>query len=130
VVVSGLPGTGESILASGLATEFGAALLSVDPVESALHEAGIDAGQPVGLASYVGVGRLAAAQLAVGTPAVVDAVLRWRRRGRRCGRWPPPPAYPCSSWSASVPMPHCTAAASRHGCVGCVGCGGCGGWRR
>ncbi|OKL50750.1 AAA family ATPase [Buchananella hordeovulneris] len=70
IVVSGLPGTGKTTLATALAAHLKAAYLRVDVVETPLVKAGIDVG-PLG---YEIVRQLAAANLAIGTTAVVDLV--------------------------------------------------------
>jgi predicted kinase len=74
IVLSGLPATGKSVVAEGVARELGAVLLSVDPIDSALAEAGVrETGLP-GLAAYGVAGAVAAANLALGLWVVVDAV--------------------------------------------------------
>lgn len=74
VVMAGLPSSGKSTLATALAAALPAPVLSVDPVEAAMWRAGVDRGQPTGLAAYVVVEALAREQLAVGHSVVVDAV--------------------------------------------------------
>src|SRR5207244_382639 len=70
----GLPATGKTALATALARELGAVLLSVDPVDSALLQTGVrETGHP-GLAAYAVVGAMAEQNLALGTTVVVDAV--------------------------------------------------------
>lgn len=74
IVLSGLPATGKTALATAVAGELGAALLSVDPIDSALTEAGVhETGHP-GVAAYAVVGAIAEQNLALGLPVVVDAV--------------------------------------------------------
>ena len=74
IVLSGLPATGKTALATAVAAELGAVLLSVDPVDSALAQAGVrETGTP-GLAAYGVVGAIAEQNLALGTTVVVDAV--------------------------------------------------------
>lgn len=70
----GLPGAGKSRLADGLGRHHGWPVLSVDPVESALLQSGIESSQPTGLAAYVVVEVLAEHLLALGQTVVVDAV--------------------------------------------------------
>lgn len=72
--MAGLPSSGKSTLATALAAALPAPVLSVDPVEAAMWRAGVDRGQPTGLAAYVVVEALAREQLAVGHSVVVDAV--------------------------------------------------------
>jgi predicted kinase len=86
IVMSGLPGAGKSALSVELARDLGCALLSVDPVEAAMWQAGISQDQPTGLAAYVVVEALAREQLSVGNDVIVDAVndveparLQWRQ---------------------------------------------------
>jgi predicted kinase len=74
VVVSGLPGTGKSAVAGALASRLAAAHLSIDLVEEALLSTGCPPGWTTGVAAYEAVGALAAANLALGHPVVVDAV--------------------------------------------------------
>ena len=74
VVLSGLPGTGKSAVAAGLAARCGAVHLSIDPIEDALLRAGLPPGWQTGVAAYE-VARAAAEQnLALGLTVVVDAV--------------------------------------------------------
>jgi predicted kinase len=74
IVLSGLPATGKTALASGVARALGAVLLSVDPVDSALASAGVEETGPPGLAAYAVVGAMAEDNLALGATVVVDAV--------------------------------------------------------
>lgn len=64
IVVSGLPGTGKSTLAGGIALARRIPILSVDPMESVLIGAGLSSSFETGLAAY----------LAAGIDVVVDAV--------------------------------------------------------
>jgi len=72
--MAGLPATGKSAVAEGLAMALGCPVLSVDPVEAAMWRAGVSQDQPTGLAAYVVVEALAAKQLALGHDVIVDAV--------------------------------------------------------
>jgi predicted kinase len=74
VVFSGLPGTGKSELARQVAGRFGIAVLSVDPIESAVLRAGIGQSFETGLAAYLVVEAIVDAQLALGQGVIVDAV--------------------------------------------------------
>jgi predicted kinase len=74
IVLSGLPATGKTALASAVARELGAVLLSVDPVDSALSSVGVEEPGPPGLAAYAVVGALAELNLGLGASVVVDAV--------------------------------------------------------
>ncbi|MBI5162030.1 MAG: ATP-binding protein [Micrococcales bacterium] len=72
--MAGLPGSGKSTLGARLGEALGATLISVDPLESAILSAGIDADQPTGLAAYLVAESLAHAVLTAGRPVVLDAV--------------------------------------------------------
>lgn len=74
IALCGLPGAGKSALADDLGRRTGWPVLSVDPIEHALHVAGIGRDQPTGLAAYVVVEELADRLLRLGQTVVVDAV--------------------------------------------------------
>jgi predicted kinase len=74
LVMSGLPGTGKSELARGIAGRLRIPVLSVDPIESAILRAGIAPGFATGLAAYLVVEALADSQLSLGQSVIVDAV--------------------------------------------------------
>ena len=74
IVVSGLPGTGKSALAVGIGQALGAVVLSVDPIEAALLESGIEQSFATGYAAYRVVSTLAEANLPLGQTLIVDAV--------------------------------------------------------
>jgi predicted kinase len=74
VVVSGLPGSGKSTVAEGLAAALGIPVLSVDPIESAILRAGIAPSFETGLAAYLVAEACADGCLRVGVDVVVDAV--------------------------------------------------------
>jgi predicted kinase len=74
VVMAGLPGAGKSTIAEVIGNRLGYALLSVDPIESAILSAGIDSDQPTGLAAYLVAEAIADAALANGQTIIVDAV--------------------------------------------------------
>lgn len=85
VAMAGLPATGKSTIAEIVGARLGATIVSVDPIESAVLRAGIDADQPTGLAAYLVAETLAEQVLASGRSVVVDAVnaveparLQWR----------------------------------------------------
>jgi predicted kinase len=74
IVISGLPGTGESAVATELAPRLNAVQLSIDPIEDALLGAGLPRSWETGVAAYE-VARVVAEQnLAAGRTVVVDAV--------------------------------------------------------
>lgn len=74
IVLSGLPGTGKSAIADGLARARRVPVFSVDPIESEIVRAGIPASFETGLAAYLVAERLADRNLAAGLDVVVDAV--------------------------------------------------------
>jgi predicted kinase len=72
VVFAGLPGSGKSVLARGVADALGATYLRIDTIESAIASALLPLrDNPVG---YVVAGRVAADQLVAGRDVVADAV--------------------------------------------------------
>ena len=92
IVLSGLPATGKTAISEAVARSLGAALLSVDPVDSALASVGVEEPGPPGLAAYAVVGAIAEQNLAIGLTVVVDAVNAvgeaktfWIELARRCG---------------------------------------------
>jgi predicted kinase len=85
VVMAGLPGAGKSTIAEIIGARLGATVVSVDPIESAILRAGIDADQPTGLAAYLVAEQIAEKELESGRTVIVDAVnaaeaarLQWR----------------------------------------------------
>ncbi|MER5479331.1 AAA family ATPase [Streptomyces sp. NPDC002734] len=74
IVMAGLPAAGKSAVAEGLGRELPAAVVSVDPVEAAMWRAGVDRGQPTGLAAYLVAEAVADGLLALGQSAIIDAV--------------------------------------------------------
>jgi len=48
IAMAGLPGSGKSTLAAAIGAELRLPVVSVDPIETAILRAGIDAGQPTG----------------------------------------------------------------------------------
>lgn len=74
IAMAGLPGAGKSTIAEVIGNRLGFAVLSVDPIESAILSAGIDADQPTGLAAYLVAEAIADAALANGQSIIVDAV--------------------------------------------------------
>lgn len=74
IVMAGLPGTGKSTIAEQSAAVLGLPVVSVDPIESAILSAGIDADQPTGLAAYLVAETIADAVIASVGGVIVDAV--------------------------------------------------------
>jgi len=74
VVTAGLPAAGKSTIAEVVGNRLGLPVLSVDPIESAILSAGIDAEQPTGLAAYLVAEVMAEGVLAGGRGVVIDAV--------------------------------------------------------
>jgi predicted kinase len=74
VVMSGLPGSGKTRIAEGVAGRLGLPVLSVDPIESAMISAGLEKSFETGLAAYLVARDVAAQHLRRGHGVVVDAV--------------------------------------------------------
>jgi predicted kinase len=92
IVMAGLPAAGKSSVAERLARALPAAVVSVDPVEAAMWRAGVDRGQPTGLAAYLVAETVADGVLALGQRVIVDAVngveaarRQWRDLAERHG---------------------------------------------
>jgi predicted kinase len=93
--MSGLPGSGKSTVAERIAEQLRIPIFSVDPIEAAILEAGIEQGFETGLAAYIVAAALASEQLKLGISVVIDAVNAeeegkntWRELGRRYGLTP------------------------------------------
>ena len=74
IVISGLPGSGKSTIAEGLAKALKYPLLSVDPIESSIIQSGINRSFETGLAAYLVAERLAAEHLPLEISVIIDAV--------------------------------------------------------
>lgn len=92
VVMTGLPGTGKSVIAEAVARALRAPVFSVDPLEATLLRLGITREQRSDVAAYALALTLADAQLARGQSAVIDAVNgvptvrdEWEAAARRHG---------------------------------------------
>lgn len=90
IVISGLPGTGKSTVAAGIAARMNAVHLSVDAAEDAMLGAGLAAGWATGVAAYEATRAAAEQNLALGWDVVIDAVndseparRTWRRAAGR-----------------------------------------------
>ena len=73
LVMSGLPGTGKSTVAEGMARAIGAPIVSVDPIEAAMWTSGL-AKEETGLAAYYVARAIASENLLLGQSVIVDAV--------------------------------------------------------
>lgn len=73
IAMSGLPGSGKSSVAEGLARHLNAPIFSVDPVEAAMWTSGLHK-EDTGIAAYKVVWALAAENLQLGMSAIIDAV--------------------------------------------------------
>jgi predicted kinase len=74
IAMAGLPAAGKSTIAEILGARLFASVVSVDPIESAILEAGIDGDQPTGLAAYLVAETIAGLVLESGHDVIVDAV--------------------------------------------------------
>jgi predicted kinase len=74
VVMTGLPGTGKTMLAEAIGMALPAAVVSVDPVELALWRAGLPRTTAVGIAAYAVAAAVAEQQLRLGHAVIADAV--------------------------------------------------------
>ncbi|MFO7960431.1 MAG: AAA family ATPase [Nitriliruptoraceae bacterium] len=74
IVISGLPATGKTTLATALARRIHAVHLSVDTVEDALLRSGLEPGWTTGVAAYEAVSAATQQNLVLGLSVVVDAV--------------------------------------------------------
>ncbi|MDH6180560.1 putative kinase [Microbacteriaceae bacterium SG_E_30_P1] len=74
VVMAGLPGTGKSTIGQVVASRLGIPVVPVDPIETAILQAGIASDQPTGLAAYLVAETLAERVLEAGTGVLIDAV--------------------------------------------------------
>lgn len=74
IAMAGLPGAGKSTIAQVIAGRVGIPVVSVDPIETAILRAGIDADQPTGLAAYLVAETLARTVIVSRGGIVVDAV--------------------------------------------------------
>lgn len=73
IAMAGLQGVGKSTVARGLAQRFGAVLVGVDALESAMVRAELQRGFATGLAAYLAAEQVARTNLELGRHVVVDA---------------------------------------------------------
>jgi predicted kinase len=73
IVLSGLPGSGKSMLAEGLSRALSLPVFSVDPIEAAMWRSGLVKVQ-TGIAAYDVAIALADEHLRLGHSVIVDAV--------------------------------------------------------
>ncbi len=92
IVMSGLPGSGKSLIAGRLAQRLKLPIFSVDPIESAIIRAGIPRSFETGVAAYMVAEALASEQLKLGNSVIIDAVNAeeegkdvWRGLARKYG---------------------------------------------
>jgi predicted kinase len=74
IIISGLPVSGKSTLAEGIAKKIKLPLFSVDPIESSIIKSGIKRSFETGLAAYLIAEKLASEQLNSGLSVIIDAV--------------------------------------------------------
>lgn len=74
IVMSGLPGAGKSTIAERIGRANKWPVLSVDPIESSILQAGVQQSFETGLAAYVIAQTLARENLRLGLSVIVDAV--------------------------------------------------------
>ncbi|MEI2826393.1 MAG: AAA family ATPase [Dermatophilaceae bacterium] len=92
VALSGLPGSGNTTVAFELARSARAVVVSVDPIEDALHRAGLEPTHETGVAAYLVAEVIARDAVTLGHSVIIDAanyveVARqmWRDLASECG---------------------------------------------
>lgn len=74
IIIAGLPGSGKSTVAEGLAAKLSISHFSVDPIESAILKSGLQRSFETGLAAYLVAETLAGEHLKLGLSAIIDSV--------------------------------------------------------
>lgn len=74
IIIVGLPGSGKSTVAEGLAEKLVLPLFSVDPIESSIIRSGAERSFETGLAAYLVAETLASEQLKFGLSVIMDSV--------------------------------------------------------
>ncbi len=74
IVLTGLPGSGKSTIADGVACKLLYPVFSVDPIESDMLASGMERNYSTGLAAYKAAQKLADEHLQSGQSAIIDAV--------------------------------------------------------
>ena len=85
IVLSGLAGSGKSTIADGIGQALGIPVLSVDPIESAILEAGTPRSFETGLAAYLVARAMADRHLGARLGVVIDAA-NYANEGRELWR--------------------------------------------
>jgi predicted kinase len=74
IVLTGLPGSGKTTIAEGVAHKLGYPVFSVDPIESSMLSVGMKRNYTTGLAAYRVAQILADENLRLGQSVIIDAV--------------------------------------------------------
>jgi ATPase family associated with various cellular activities (AAA) len=114
IVLSGLPGSGKTVLAESLSRALSVPIFSVDPIEAAMWRAGL-AKTETGIAAYTVAQALADDISVFGIPSSSMRSTRSRRRAPPGAIWQRNIASASRSSNASAPMKRCTDSGSRRG---------------
>lgn len=74
IVVSGLPGSGKSTVAAGIAEQLGLPIFSVDPIVSSIVKSGSTPSSKTDSAAFLVAETLASEQMSLGISVIIDAV--------------------------------------------------------